>query len=76
MKVETVLIEKENYCVVGKVNIEDNLYYCLISEKDNKNFIIRKLIEENNKKLLLGLSDENEYNLVVSEYRQQMINNI
>lgn len=68
MKIDTVIIENKEYYVVQKFMIQNNTYYMLISTTDEKDMIIRRLSIENNKEYLVGLVDENEFNLVINEY--------
>lgn len=74
MSIETVLIEGEEYYILGKVTLNNNIYYCLISVVDDNNFIIRKEEIENEKKILVGLKDEEEFNLVIEKFRENVIN--
>ena len=68
MKIDTVIIENKEYYIVQKFPIQNNIYYMLISTTDEKDMIIRRLTIENDKEYLVGLVDEEEFNLVINEY--------
>lgn len=68
MKIDTVIIENKEYYIVQKFIIQNNTYYMLISTINEKDMIIRRLTIENDKEYLVGLVDEEEFNLVINEY--------
>lgn len=68
MKIDTVIIENKEYYIVQKFIIQNNTYYMLISTINEKDMIIRRLTIENGKEYLVGLVDEEEFNLVINEY--------
>lgn len=68
MKMPTIIIDEEEYYIVGKVALNSNRYYCLISTIDSEKFIVRKLENIDDKEYLSGLKDEEEFNSVLNEY--------
>ena len=71
MKIETVELDNKDYYVVEKVNNNNNLYYILINTVDNKDMLVRKVIEENGEKYLVGLDSELEFDEVMLLYQKK-----
>ena len=68
MNLEVVTLNNKEYYVVDKLEINNIIYYLLVQETDNEDFMIRKKIVENNTEYLIGLDDEEEFNLVLNKY--------
>ena len=69
MNVLTVFIENEEFYVVDKVVLNNSEYYYLISVLDESKFMIRKIEKKDGKEYLVGLEDENEFYMVLNEYK-------
>lgn len=68
MKVETIILNNKEYILLEKINVGYNEYYILANEFDNKDLCIRKKMVENNDEYLIGLDNEEEFNLVMTSY--------
>ena len=67
-EVECVVLEdNKTYIVIGNRVINNNNYYYLVNESDNKDFVIRKLVDDS----LVGLDDENEFNSAINFLGEQ-----
>lgn len=76
MKIETVMINKREYYIVDKLEINGNIYYLLINEKDNSDICVRKKSEENEVEYLIGLDSEEEFDMVMNVYFNQKKNKV
>ncbi|MBQ9072547.1 MAG: hypothetical protein IJY25_05270 [Bacilli bacterium] len=72
MILDTVLISNEEYYVVEKLKVNSQEYYILVSVADEENVCIRKRINELGEDYLIGLADEEEFNLVMYEYLKKV----
>ena len=68
MKVKTIILDNKEYIVLEKINLRYNEYYILANEFDNKDLCIRKKTIENNEEYLVGLDNDEEFNLVMTSY--------
>ena len=67
MKAEYVVLDNKDYIIMEKLLINNIKYYILASE-EQKDVCIRKEITEENEKYLVGLDNEEEFNLVMEKY--------
>ena len=54
-------IDGKNYSVIDTIASEDKKYVYFVNELDEKDFIINKEIEENEKKYLVNLDGHEEF---------------
>ena len=71
MNVETVFLEEKEYVVLEIIKIADIEYFVLVNYENTEDFCIRKKIIENGIEYLVGLNDENEFNLIMSKFKEK-----
>lgn len=59
------------YAVIDEITKEGNTYIYLTNISDEKDFCIRKLKEENDIKILVGLDDDNEFDLALKYFESK-----
>jgi len=70
----TKFITLENnieYGIVDIIDINNITYYYLTNPEDIEDFCIRKVITENNEEFVIGLDDEKEYDLALTEFAKK-----
>ena len=68
MEVETIILENgQEYIIFNKKTINNALYVYMVNLNNNKDIIIRKQF----KNMLIGLDDEEEFNIALNN----MLNN-
>ncbi len=59
------------YAVIDEITKEGNTYIYLTNISDETDFCIRKLKEENDIKILVGLDDDNEFDLALKYFESK-----
>ena len=72
VEIEYIVLEDNNkYIVLGSQIINDITYYYLVNATNKNDFVIRKKINDD----LIGLDDEQEFNLVINTLKNLVENN-
>ncbi len=72
VEIEYIVLEDNNkYIVIGSQIINDITYYYLVNATNKNDFVIRKKINDD----LIGLDDEQEFNLVINTLKNLVENN-
>ena len=66
-----VLEDDECYKVVDKIRDNDKAYVFLINTSDRDDLVVRKEIDENDSKYLVGLDDERELEKALNIYLEK-----
>ncbi len=67
MNVEYVVLDNKEYIIIDKLNINGNKYY-ILSTENNKDVCLRKEMMKDNESYLVGLDNEEEFNLVFEKF--------
>lgn len=66
--VETVVLEDNKEYIITRKIIDNSIEYLLLSDSnDVENFCIRKIIEENNEKYIVGLDSKEEFDKILNK---------
>lgn len=57
-----------DYVILDEISAHSKTYVYLSNTEDSKNFCVRKKIQNNAGSLLVGLDDENEFNMAMDLY--------
>lgn len=64
-------VDGKTYLVVDTICEDLNKYVYFLNEKDSKDFFIRKEVTEEDKKYLVGLSDEEEFEKALKLFEEK-----
>ena len=53
------------YAVIDEINYDNKKFIYLTNVNDHEDFCIRKIITENNEQFIIGLDDEQEFDLAL-----------
>ena len=56
------------YVILDEISAHSNVYVYLSNTEDPRNFCVRKRIQNNVGSLLVGLDDDDEYNMAMKLY--------
>lgn len=70
MSLNTVLINDNEYYIIKKIKLNNNIYFLLINCNNEKDFCIRKKFTEKNEEYLIGLDNQAEFNNVMMEFHK------
>ena len=59
------------YSIIDTMIINNITYYYLTNPTDVEDFCIRKIIIENNEELVVGLDDEKEFDIALTEFAKK-----
>ena len=72
MDVDIVTLEdNKEYGVLKEIECDNQRYVILFEPDSPKNFLVRKIIVENNEEFLTKLSSEDEYDSVLSKFLKE-----
>ncbi len=69
-----VLEDNDCYQVIDKIKDDNKAYVYLVNTRDKDDLVVRKEIEENEERFLVGLEDEDELEKALNLYLEK--NNI
>lgn len=67
-----------NYIILDEISFESKRYLYLSNNDNKSDFCIRKIISKDGKEILVGLSDDNEFDtamLLFSKKHENVLNN-
>lgn len=65
-EIDTIVLEDNvRYAIITEIEINNIKYVYLTNLNDDKDFCIRKVIEENGQQMLIGLNDKTEFELAL-----------
>ena len=57
-----------DYVILDEITAHSNVYVYLSNTEDPRNFCVRKKLQNSARSLLIGLDDENEFNMAMKLY--------
>ena len=57
-----------DYVILDEITAHSNVYVYLSNTEDSRNFCVRKKLQNSAGSLLIGLDDENEFNMAMKLY--------
>ena len=73
VEINTVILEDGiRYATLKDIEINGNTYLYLTNVEDPEDFCFRKVVTDGEKKFLVGLEDEDEFELVLLSFTKEL----
>ncbi len=69
-----VLEDGTEYAEINKINLNEKTYLLLVNLKNDNDFCIRRLINENGEEVLIGLDSKEEFDQILNIFLKNNFN--
>lgn len=67
-EIEVVTLNDKRYYLMDRIDMDSSVYLILVNVNDEKDLCVRKEVEKEGKKYLVGLSSDEELQRVLKEF--------